>query len=184
MPVVTTFPTDIKLPYQCPLHPVRDIHGRAEFSKLNYRVNLWTCSQCGKSFTHEHNLETHIHQRHPGLSDYGDFSVCLADYCDVLRCDPQQDLVTRRPWPVRTSADKDRSSSQQVARAPSRELVAMLANTDSGLVTQGCALTGDCVDTINIDSRRLRRQAIADHSMSSNRSTCKDCYRRFANVLE
>ena len=101
MPVVTSFKPDIKLPYQCPLHPIRDVHGKAELAKLNYRVNLWTCAKCGKSFTGESDLETHIHLRHPELSEAGDFSVCLADYCDILRCDPQRDRVLRRPWPVR-----------------------------------------------------------------------------------
>ena len=101
MPVVTSFSPDLKLPYQCPFHPARDVFGRAELSKLNYRVNLWTCAKCGKSFTGEADLETHLHSRHPDLADAGDFSVCLADYCDVLRCDPQRDRVLRRPWPVR-----------------------------------------------------------------------------------
>ena len=111
MPVVTSFKPDIKLPYQCPLHPIRDVHGKAELAKLNYRVNLWTCAKCGKSFTGESDLETHIHLRHPELSEAGDFSVCLADYCDILRCDPQRDRVLRRPWPVR-QPDSPVSSAQ------------------------------------------------------------------------
>ena len=149
MPVVTSFSPEVKLPYQCPLHPVRDVHGRkeencdnflvcycdwsvvinpvsslvdidnpfpsdrVELAKLNYRVNLWTCSQCGKSFTGEHELEHHIHQRHPHLSEPEDFSICLADYCDILRCDPQKDRVIRRPWPVRQT-DNVVASSHQV----------------------------------------------------------------------
>lgn len=116
MPVVTTFSPDIKLPYQCPLHPVRDVHGKAELAKLNYRVNLWTCSKCGKSFTGEQDLEDHIDRRHPDLSEPEDFSVCLADYCDVLRCAPQKDRVIRKPWPVRQT-DNIMSSSQQVGHS-------------------------------------------------------------------
>ena len=112
MPIVTSFSPEVKLPYQCPLHPVRDVHARAEMTKLNYRVNLWTCSQCGKSFTGEHDLERHIYQRHPELSDSSDFSVCLADFCDVLRCDPQRDRSIRKPWPVRQAANKIESSQQ------------------------------------------------------------------------
>ena len=112
MPIVTSFTPDIKLPYQCPLHPVRDVHARAEMTKLNYRVNLWTCAQCGKSFTGEHDLETHIYTRHPELSDNSDFSVCLADFCDVLRCDPQRDRSIRKPWPVRQNSNKIAASQQ------------------------------------------------------------------------
>lgn len=182
MPVITQFPVDIKLPYQCPLHPARDVHGKAELAKLNYRVNLWTCSQCGKSFSEERDLETHIHHRHPGLSDHGDFSVCLADWCDLLRCDPLMERVVRRPWPVRQPRE-EKSSLHQVVRAPSRELVSLLENTDSGLTVprniESCSISGNCVDldpTIgNIGARRARRLALTDESQNNS---CRDCYKR------
>ena len=53
MPVVTQFSPEVRLPFQCPLHPLRDVYGQLELAKLHYRVNLWTCSQCGKSFSGE-----------------------------------------------------------------------------------------------------------------------------------
>ena len=53
------------------------------------QVNLWTCASCGKSFTGEKDLEEHISRRHPELASPGDFTICLADYCDILRCGAQ-----------------------------------------------------------------------------------------------
>jgi len=131
MPVVTNFlGGSLRLPLQCPIHPWRDQQGPAELSKLHYRVNLWTCATCGKSFSGEPELDQHIASRHPNLADPGDFSVCLADFCDILRCSAQRNSVRRRPWPVRPPPG---SNSHQVARAPSRELVALLEGTDESL---------------------------------------------------
>ncbi|XP_014669972.1 PREDICTED: uncharacterized protein LOC106810980 [Priapulus caudatus] len=42
---------------------------------------------CGKSFYSEHYLDQHMHNRHTDTQQYQADSVCLADYCDVMRCD-------------------------------------------------------------------------------------------------
>lgn len=127
MPVVTQYlGGSLRLPLQCPIHPWRDQQGRAELAKLHYRVNLWTCAQCGKSFSGEGELEQHIAGRHPELSRPGDFSVCLADYCDILRCEGQKHASGRRPWPSR---QPEGVTGQEVVRAPSRQLVALLEGT-------------------------------------------------------
>ena len=155
MPVITQFKPEVRLPFQCPLHPLRDVYGLVELSKLNYRVNLWTCSQCGKSFTGELELETHIHGRHSSLWDRTDFTVCLAEWCDVLRCDLQEGRgILRRPWPVRQSHHSRETS--QLARAPSRELVALLESSDTGQELQ-----------VRPGRVRLRRP--------QNSTQCKDC---------
>ena len=175
MPVVTQFSPEVRLPYQCPLHPLRDVFGRVELAKLHYRVNLWTCSQCGKSFSGELELESHLHHRHHHLADRTDFTVCLADWCDVLRCHLQQDRVTRRPWPVREEA-------QQVARAPSRELVALLETADTGLAPPPppCS-SGDCLaDQGQAGRARLRRYLTHQHHQHhhhQNQTQCRDCFR-------
>merc|ERR1712062_153928 len=69
--------------------------------RLPLQVNLWTCATCGKSFSGEPELEQHIASRHPDLGNPGDFSVCLADFCDILRCSAQRHSAHRRPWPAR-----------------------------------------------------------------------------------
>ena len=185
MPVVTQFSPEVRLPYQCPLHPLRDMFGQLELAKLHYRVNLWTCSQCGKSFSGEAELESHLHHRHPGLADRTDFTVCLADWCDVLRCELQQERVVRRPWPVR-------EQTQQVARAPSRELVALLETADTGLappppspppgLLQSSCSSGHCLADQGQAGRARPRRHLTHHhhhhhSQQHNQTQCRDCFR-------
>ena len=184
MPVVTQFSPEVRLPYQCPLHPLRDMFGQLELAKLHYRVNLWTCSQCGKSFSGEAELESHLHHRHPGLADKTDFTVCLADWCDVLRCELQQERVVRRPWPVR-------EQTQQVARAPSRELVALLETADTGLASpsppppspgllQSSCSSGHCLADQGQAGRARPRRHLTHHHHHHhhhNQTQCRDCFR-------
>ena len=174
MPVVTQFSPEVRLPYQCPLHPLRDVFGQVELAKLHYRVNLWTCAQCGKSFSGELELESHLHHRHPGLADRTDFTVCLADWCDVLRCHLQQERVSRRPWPVRQEAQQ----AQQVARAPSRELVALLETADTGLAAPSppsCS-SGDCLADYG-QAGRARQRRYLSQQHHHNQTQCTDCFR-------
>ncbi|XP_023341092.1 uncharacterized protein LOC111711073 [Eurytemora carolleeae] len=84
-------------------------------------------SACGKSFNKEDDLENHIANRHKDLFEPEDFSVCLADYCDILRCSTQRS-VRRRPWTYRPQHDLQ---TFQVAKAPSKELVALLESSES-----------------------------------------------------
>ncbi|CAB4061014.1 unnamed protein product [Lepeophtheirus salmonis] len=76
----------MKLSKECPLHFSRDIYKYQELAKLHYRVNLWTCGFCGKSFFKENNLDFHIARSHSHHTLAGDEAVCLADYCDIFRC--------------------------------------------------------------------------------------------------
>ena len=55
---------DVKMPDQCPLHFSRDLFSAQELAKLHYRVNLWTCGLCGKSFYREHFLDMHMASKH------------------------------------------------------------------------------------------------------------------------
>ena len=84
LPVVTQFRPEVQLPASCPLHPWRDQGGPAELAKLHYRVNLWSCSFCGKSFSGESELEDHLDTRHPELHAGHDFSVCLVGFTVLL----------------------------------------------------------------------------------------------------
>ena len=154
-----------------------DMFRQVELAKLHYRVNLWTCSQCGKSFSGELELESHLHHRHQHLADRTDFTVCLADWCDILRCHLQEDRGLRRPWPVR-------QESQQVARAPSRELVALLETADTGLAPPPGLLHTSCssghclVDQGQTGRARLRRYLThQNHQNPHNQTQCRDCFR-------
>lgn len=77
---------DVKMPEQCPLHFSRDVFTEQELAKLHYRVNLWTCGICGKSFYREPYLDLHIATIHTESLVTHDHAVCYADFCDVFRC--------------------------------------------------------------------------------------------------
>ncbi|KOB66399.1 Uncharacterized protein OBRU01_21260, partial [Operophtera brumata] len=66
LPVLERF--QVKLPLECPFHPARDIFAPQHAAKLQHRPSQWTCAFCGKSFYEEQD------------------AVCLADYCDIMRC--------------------------------------------------------------------------------------------------
>ncbi|KAB7507747.1 hypothetical protein Anas_03795 [Armadillidium nasatum] len=67
------------LPLDCPLHPARDIFTLQE-SKKRHDSPQWTCGFCGKSFYHETHLD-------------GEDTICLADFCDVMRCEVLQERL-------------------------------------------------------------------------------------------
>jgi len=77
---------EVKMPDQCPLHFSRDVFSAQELAKLHYRVNLWTCGLCGKSFYREPYLDMHMANKHSDSLLKENSAVCYADYCDVFRC--------------------------------------------------------------------------------------------------
>ncbi|KAK2725179.1 uncharacterized protein LOC136032649 isoform X2 [Artemia franciscana] len=95
-----------KLPLECPLHPQREIFWKQEAGKGRHRSNQWTCLFCGKSFQSEKFIDTHMEKRHEDCLYLSEDAVCLADFCDVFRCEVlealrQRDL--RNPMPEFTT---------------------------------------------------------------------------------
>ncbi|CAH0726079.1 unnamed protein product, partial [Brenthis ino] len=84
IPVLERF--QVKLPLECPFHPARDIFAPQHAAKLQHRSSQWTCAFCGKSFYEERHLDTHFDQRHKNQINKAEDAVCLADYCDIMRC--------------------------------------------------------------------------------------------------
>ncbi|CAH2104334.1 unnamed protein product [Euphydryas editha] len=84
LPVLERF--QVKLPLECPFHPARDIFAPQHAAKLQHRSSQWTCAFCGKSFYEERHLDTHFDQRHKNQINKAEDAVCLADYCDIMRC--------------------------------------------------------------------------------------------------
>ncbi|XP_022821161.1 uncharacterized protein LOC111352755 isoform X1 [Spodoptera litura] len=84
LPVLERF--QVKLPLECPFHPARDIFAPQHAAKLQHRPSQWTCAFCGKSFYEERHLDTHFDQRHKNQINKAEDAVCLADYCDIMRC--------------------------------------------------------------------------------------------------
>ncbi|XP_017475829.1 PREDICTED: uncharacterized protein LOC108366069 isoform X1 [Rhagoletis zephyria] len=76
-----------KLPLECPLHPLRDVFSPCQDAKKRDRPTQWTCRLCGKSFYQERFLDLHFETRHKSVINEAEDAVCLADYCDIMRCE-------------------------------------------------------------------------------------------------
>ncbi|KAG5892975.1 hypothetical protein JTB14_015019 [Gonioctena quinquepunctata] len=85
LPVLEKF--KLGLPLECPFHPMRDIFGPQQVAKKQHRPSQWTCGLCGKSFFEEKYLDMHFDNRHKEYINMAEDAVCLADYCDIMRCD-------------------------------------------------------------------------------------------------
>lgn len=94
LPVLDKF--RVTLPLECPFHPMRDIFGPQQAAKKQHRASQWTCGICGKSFFEEKYLDMHFDNRHKEFINKAEDAVCLADYCEIMRCDvlKTQDLKT------------------------------------------------------------------------------------------
>ncbi|XP_030383850.1 uncharacterized protein LOC115631276 isoform X3 [Scaptodrosophila lebanonensis] len=77
----------VKLPLECPLHPFRDVFAPRQDAKQRDRPTQWTCRMCGKSFYQEKHLDLHFDTRHKSIINEAEDSVCLADFCDIMRCE-------------------------------------------------------------------------------------------------
>ncbi|KAI5737736.1 hypothetical protein M8J76_016308 [Diaphorina citri] len=77
----------VKLPLECPFHPSRDIFYPQQEAKHQHRPSQWTCGLCGKSFYEEKYLDWHFDNRHRSHVNLAEDAVCLADYCDIMRCE-------------------------------------------------------------------------------------------------
>ncbi|XP_055599360.1 uncharacterized protein LOC129748701 isoform X2 [Uranotaenia lowii] len=77
----------VKLPLECPFHPLRDIFGPQQAAKKQHRPSQWTCGFCGKSFFEEKHLDMHFENRHKGNINMAEDAICLAEYCDMMRCE-------------------------------------------------------------------------------------------------
>ena len=78
----------LDIPQSCPLSPANDQYAAHEAKKRRLG-SKWMCSVSGKTFDEEKDLDAHLEQSHPAPKVKG----CLADYCDILRCEPYFHLV-------------------------------------------------------------------------------------------
>eukprot|EP00457_Paulinella_chromatophora_P011676 gb/GEZN01011832.1/.p1 GENE.gb/GEZN01011832.1/~~gb/GEZN01011832.1/.p1 ORF type:complete len:274 (+),score=7.31 gb/GEZN01011832.1/:68-889(+) len=75
-----------ELPSECPWAPSRDMLGEQEHLKNKVSSREWQCGLCGKIFTSEDWLDSHFDRKHKPDAVSLERDICLADYCDVLRC--------------------------------------------------------------------------------------------------
>ncbi|GFO43360.1 C2h2-type Zinc finger [Plakobranchus ocellatus] len=66
----------------------------------------WTCNFCGKSFVTEYFLDRHFENRHSDSMQAGDI-VCLADVCDVFRCDIISGAAQPDYWDIALCLESD-----------------------------------------------------------------------------
>ena len=75
----------------CPLRPERDMYLEHEQHKERLPGDKWRSTYAGKVFRSEYFVDLHMDNRHMDKVPPG-ADVCLADFCEVLRCD---DYYTR-----------------------------------------------------------------------------------------
>lgn len=85
LPVLAKF--NVQLGHECPFHPARDVFAPEQMLKHQDRPSQFTCGVCGKSFFEEKFLDLHFGQRHNDRVNTAEDAVCLASYCDIMRCD-------------------------------------------------------------------------------------------------
>ncbi|XP_052815616.1 uncharacterized protein LOC128242494 [Mya arenaria] len=82
----------------CVFHPKRDIFHNHEAHKTEEGYGKWACEYCGKMFYAENFLDNHFQNRHAGFLNKGKDSICLADYCDIFRCEIVSGWVNPTFW--------------------------------------------------------------------------------------
>ncbi|XP_018320734.1 uncharacterized protein LOC108733884 isoform X2 [Agrilus planipennis] len=82
-------------------------------AKHQHRPSQWTCGLCGKSFYEERFLDMHFDNRHKSHINMAEDAVCLADFCDIIRCDVlrSQDIKMGYSEPINTDIELWREST-------------------------------------------------------------------------
>ncbi|RUS72119.1 hypothetical protein EGW08_020118 [Elysia chlorotica] len=96
----------VKLNPSCPFSLQRDVYALQEDHKVQEGSSRWTCNFCGKSFISEFFLDRHFENRHPDSIQTGDI-VCLADACDVFRCDIISGVAQPDYWDIALCLESD-----------------------------------------------------------------------------
>lgn len=71
---------------KCKFSVIRNIYSIQEDHKVFESASRWTCDFCGKAFVSEFFLDQHFENKHGDHIQTKD-AICLADVCDVFRCD-------------------------------------------------------------------------------------------------
>ncbi|GFS21264.1 zinc finger, C2H2-type domain-containing protein [Elysia marginata] len=96
----------VQLNPSCSFSLERDIYAIQEDHKVEESSTRWTCNFCGKSFVSEFYLDRHLENRHKDSIQTGDV-VCLADVCDVFRCDIISGATQPEFWDVALCLESD-----------------------------------------------------------------------------
>ena len=86
------------IPDGCPLKPTNDIFGLQEENKFYDPFGHWGCGFCGKFFSTEHFVDSHFDRKHDLERKSGPKVACLADFCEILRCDILNNYIHTTYW--------------------------------------------------------------------------------------
>ncbi|RWS09107.1 hypothetical protein B4U79_02230 [Dinothrombium tinctorium] len=81
------------MPLECPFNPKRDYFWWPESGESDANDfydglgKTWFCPFCGKSFLCAERLTIHWDEEHRPNYNNAEDTVCLSDYCDIMRCD-------------------------------------------------------------------------------------------------
>lgn len=158
------------MPLECPFHPLREIFAPQQAAKTQNRRNQWTCNLCGKSFFEEKFLDMHFDARHSSTINTAEDAICLANFCDIMRCrillSKDATLSFGEPtistdieiWSEATAYRTAMSASgpRSLAKIPHRHFIPSLLRPDSDDDDADAAAAGagaDDDDTIAGDGR-------------------------------
>ncbi|XP_060607852.1 uncharacterized protein LOC132759989 [Ruditapes philippinarum] len=98
---------NVEMPRSCPFHGERDIYHKHESHKTEEGYGKWACDYCGKMFYAEMYLDKHLSYKHSDHMYVGPDAVCLADYCDIFRCDIISGRIEPSFWDTALCIDDD-----------------------------------------------------------------------------
>ncbi|XP_071958219.1 uncharacterized protein [Antedon mediterranea] len=75
------------VPDKCQWNLKHDIYLMQEQNKETDELGRWVCNICGKIFVSEYHIDLHMTNRHQDHLLNPSDPICLADSCDILRCD-------------------------------------------------------------------------------------------------
>ncbi|KAK7114060.1 uncharacterized protein [Littorina saxatilis] len=94
---------------ECVVSPARDRYRTQEMHKYVQEGTKWYCGFCGKSFVNEHFLDLHFDNRHTDHLEEEN-ALCLADECEVFRCDIIGGSITADYWDIALCLEDDMTS--------------------------------------------------------------------------
>ena len=141
------------LPEKCPLRPENEVFGVQEEHKYHDPFHKWGCGFCGKFFTTEHFLDSHFDRKHDSERKSGAKVACLADYCDILRCDILNEVVVASYW----------------------ELALCVESKFENLRQKCQKIVQDCLDT-NWDEKNVEIFLNTTHNMLCSDLRCEKYY--------
>ncbi|GAB1605784.1 uncharacterized protein LOC115220710 [Argonauta hians] len=121
----------VEMPYSCPFTEERDLYNIQEWQKLMKSASKWHCSFCGKEFYGEVYLDKHFDNRHSQYVRKGNDSVCLADYCDMFRCEILSSALEPNYWDMALCLEDDMFELQQKCMETIKDCIPSSASSNA-----------------------------------------------------